>query len=118
MTTYLSPDDLPEFSTPPFMWGDPGNVEDRLGDGIEGTEFEKDTLFYPALSPEHFWQKTAGRSGMFAEFLEKVDDEDLSELQERMVETVEEHFDESRNAVELEYLLTEASEVAETGRSR
>lgn len=109
VTTYLSPDDLPEFSAPPFMWGDSGTVENRLGDGVEGTGFETDTLSYPALSPEHFWRKTVARSGMFAEFLEKIDDEDLRELEERIIETIEDHFDESVNAVELEYLLTEAT---------
>jgi SAM-dependent methyltransferase len=110
VSTYLSPDDLPDFTEPPFLWGDRATVEERLGDGVSGAEaeFETATVAYPALSPEEFWRKALARSGVFAEFLEDVDDEDIPELSERIVETVEDHFDGTTNTVELEYLLTEA----------
>jgi len=109
VSTYLSPDDLPDFTEPPFFWGDRTTVEDRLGDSVSEVEFETATLAYPVLSPEDFWQKTVERSGMFAEFLGGVDDEDLPELRERVLETVRERFDATRIAVELEYLLTTAT---------
>lgn len=107
--TVLSSEDLPDFSEPPFLWGDSGTVKERLVPSVEGIEFETETVQYPALSPEHFWQHTATNSGTFIEVLEAVDDSDLPGLRERLIETIEPYFDAHRNAVELEYLLTTAT---------
>ncbi len=107
--TALSPDDLPDFSEPPFLWGDSGTVQQRLGDSVERLEFETGTVRYRALSPEQFWQQTATNSGMFVEALEAVDDADLPNLREQMLESIETHFDDSENAIEMEYLLTTAT---------
>ncbi|MXV61275.1 methyltransferase domain-containing protein [Natronorubrum sp. JWXQ-INN-674] len=109
VTSVLAPEDLPDFSEPPFLWGDPGTVRERLGSAVRELEFETDTVRYPALSPEHFWHQMATNSGTFIEVLDSVDDEEVPGLRERVIETIEPHFDEERNAVELEYLLTTAS---------
>lgn len=102
----LTPDALPDFSQPPFLWGDPNTVRDRLGDAVTDLEFQTETISYPALSPEQFWRQTATNSGMFVEILEEVEDGDVPRLRDQLVETIEPHFDDSENAVELEYLLT------------
>ncbi|THE63237.1 class I SAM-dependent methyltransferase [Salinadaptatus halalkaliphilus] len=107
--TVLSPEALPDFSEPPFLWGDPGTVDERLGDAVDDIAFETETVQYPALSPEHFWQQTATNSGMFIEVLEKVDDNNVSTLREQLIETIEPYFDGRENAVELEYGLTTAT---------
>lgn len=109
VTTYLPPEAIPEFSEPPFMWGDSDVVRDRLGDRVDSLAFETDTVLYPALSPEQFWREMAAHSGVFAEFLDAVPDDDRAELREEMVETIRPYFDGRRNAVELEYLLTAAT---------
>lgn len=109
LTTYLSPEDIPEFSSPPFMWGDSDVVRERIGEHVEQLAFETTTALYPALSPEHFWQEQAETSGTFIELLGTVEDEDRPALREEMVETIRPYFDECRNAVELEYLLTTAN---------
>jgi len=113
LVTYLSPDDLPDYTEPPFMWGDRATVEDRLegveGFGVSGVEFETAEVGYPVLSPRRFWHETAARSGLFDELLGNVDADDLPELEERMVEKIDDYFDETGNAVELEYLLTTAT---------
>lgn len=109
IVTALSPDDLPDVSEPPFLWGDPGTVRERLGAGVRALEFETDTVRYPALSPEHFWYQTATNSGMFIEVLDAVDDDELPGLREQLIETIEPYFDGERNAVDLEYLRTTAS---------
>lgn len=114
VTTFLSPEDLPAFSEPPFLWGDSGTVEKRLGTVVEGLEFETETVGYPALSPEHFLQDTATNSGLFIEVLEAVADRDRPALRERLIEKIEPRFDARRNTVELEYLRTTAT-VAESG---
>lgn len=110
--TVLPPEGLPDFSEPPFLWGDTGTVRERLGDSVEDLEFETGTVQYPALSPEHFWEHTTTTSGMFVEALEEVDDDELPGLRELAIETIESYFDESENAVELEYLLTTATVAA------
>ncbi|MDG5819493.1 class I SAM-dependent methyltransferase [Natronococcus sp. A-GB7] len=109
IVTALSPEDLPNFSEPPFLWGDPGTVRERLGSAVRELEFETDTVRYPALSPEHFWHRTATNSGMFTEVLDAVGDDEFPGLREQLIETIEPYFDEERNAVELEYRLTTAS---------
>lgn len=107
--TVLSPEDFPDFTEPPFLWGDPDTVEQRLGDGVDDVEFETDTVQYPALSPEQFWQQTSAHSGMFIEVLGAVDEVDLPALREQLIGTIEPYFDERENAVELEYRLATAT---------
>lgn len=46
---------------------------------------------------------------MFLEGLDAVGDDDLAGLRAQLIEAIEPHFDEERNAVELEYLVTTAS---------
>jgi len=109
VTTYLSPADLPDYAEPPFLWGDSDVVEDRLGGRVDSLAFETETALYPALSPEHFWREMATTSGVFAEFVAAVPDDDREALREELIETIRPYFDERGNAVELEYLLTAAT---------
>lgn len=108
LSTYVPPEELPEFSEPPFAWGDSEVVTDRLGDAVTELEFETETMTYPALSPEHFWQELSTKSGTFIEFLELVDEEDRPPLCDEMIETIRAYFDNRENAIELQYLLTTA----------
>lgn len=109
VVTVLSPEDLPNFSEPPFLWGDTGTVRRRLGESVAELEFETDVVTYPALSPEQFWHRTVTNSGMFVTILEAVNDSDRLQLREQLLETIEPYFDGRENAVELEYLLTTAT---------
>jgi SAM-dependent methyltransferase len=105
LSSFLEPEELPDFSEPPFVWGDEGVVRDRMDGRLEDPAFETRTLEHPALSPAHFWHEMATTSGMFAELLEA----DRPALCDRMVETVRQRFDDARNAVRLEYLRSEAT---------
>lgn len=102
--TYLPRDKRPEYADPPFMWGDPGAVEQRLGGRVTDLTFERATLMHPALSPAHFWEELATHSGLFLRFLEAVDDREA--LREEVVDTITPYFDDTENAVTLEYLRT------------
>lgn len=104
--TYLPPAARPEFTDPPFAWGDPDVVRTRLGDDVEDVAFETETATYPALSPEHFWREMAANSGAFVETVAAIDEEDRRALRQQMIETIAPHFDDEENAVELTYLLT------------
>lgn len=99
----------PEYDEPPFTWGDPRAVRERLGDGVETVDFETETVAYPAQSPEHFWQEQTRLSSVFRDALAGVDESDRDAVERRCVETVEPHFDGWENAVVLEYLVTEAT---------
>lgn len=109
VSTYLAPRDLPDLSEPPFMWGDPDVVEERLSDHVKSLEFDTGTVRYPALSPAHFWRDLTEHSGLFITFVEKVDDR--SDLRQETIRTIERHFDAGANVVELEYLLATATGV-------
>lgn len=107
LATYLPPDAVPD-RTPPFMWGDSAIVEQRLDDDVASLAFDVETSWYPTLSPAHFWEDVATKSGVFVELLECVPDSKRAALRDEMIETVAPYFDERRNAVELEYLLVTA----------
>lgn len=109
LMTYVAPEDLPDFSEPPFMWGDSGTVKRRLDDGVDSLETETETVWYSALSPEHFFEQTAAHSGLFAEVYGAVDEAERDEVRTKLVDAIGDRFDRQRNAVELEYLLTTAT---------
>ncbi|WP_222914353.1 class I SAM-dependent methyltransferase [Natrinema sp. SYSU A 869] len=106
LTEYLPP--KPDAPVPPFLWGDPDVVRKRLGDNVDELVFETGTVLTPVLSPEHYWEAAVTQSGMFIVALENIDEDDLPALREEMIETIEQYFDDSQNAVPMEYCLTTA----------
>lgn len=106
LTEYLPPN--PDAPDPPFLWGDPDVVGKRLGDDVDELVFETGTVLTPVLSPAHYWEAAVTQSGMFIVALENIDEDDRPALREEMIETVEQYFDDSQNAVPMEYRLTKA----------
>ncbi|WP_435348804.1 class I SAM-dependent methyltransferase [Haloarchaeobius sp. HRN-SO-5] len=104
---YLSPD--PEAPAPPFLWGDADVVRDRLDDGTAALSFETGVVEQVALSPAHYWEGARTQSGLFIAALENVDEEAHPALSDDMVETIARYFDDSQNAVSMEYRLTTAT---------
>jgi len=100
--TYLPRHARPEYSDPPFMWGDQDVVEQRVGTRVTDLAFERTSLQHPALSPTHFWREQTTHSGMFLQFLDAVENREA--LREEAIETIAPYFDDTENAVELEYL--------------
>jgi SAM-dependent methyltransferase len=57
---YLPP---PPGAAPPWQWGDPNIVRERLGDATTNLAFDRDVMITPALSPRHaraFFEETSG----------------------------------------------------------
>lgn len=106
LTNYLPSN--PDPPDPPFLWGDPNVVRDRLGSGISDLEFETRTVLTPVLSPAHYWEKAITESGMFIVALDAIDEAEYPALREEMIETIERFFDDSQNGVPMEYRLTRA----------
>lgn len=106
MQSYLPPD--PGSPEPPFMWGDPDVVRGRLGDGVADVSFTTGTVRHVAMSPAHIWEEVRNQSGMFIVALEAVDETDRAALDDEMVAAIEPFFEESENAMVMEYRLTTA----------
>ncbi|WP_276256328.1 class I SAM-dependent methyltransferase [Halomontanus rarus] len=106
VTEYLPPN--PDAPDPPFLWGDPDVVGNRLGDDVDELVFETGTVLMPVLSPAHYWEAAVTQSGMFIVALENINEDDRMGLREEMIKTIEQYFDESLNGVPMEYRLTKA----------
>lgn len=105
MQPYL-PDD-PD-GPPPVLWGDQEVVRERLGDSVTDLTFETATLTQPSLSPKHSWEYVQTKSGLFIVSLETVDEADIPALEEDSIATIDRYFDDDRNVIEMEYLLSAA----------
>lgn len=107
MTEYLPPN--PDAPEPPFRWGDPTVVDERLGDDASEVAFETGTVWTPVLSPAHYWEAATTQSGMFIVALDSVAEGERQALEAAMLDVIDEFFDDGRNAVEMEYRLTNAT---------
>lgn len=94
---------------PPFLWGDPDVVRERLGDYIEVVDIQTGTLRYPAASPAHFWQSMKIDSGAIALAVADLDEAALQAVDEDVAAALAEYFSEADNAVALEYRLVTAT---------
>lgn len=104
---YLPPD--PDPTEPPFRWGDPAVVRERLGDRVSEIEFETGTVTQKSLSPAHVWETVRSDSGLFVVALDRVDSADIDALSADMVDAITPFYDESENALSMEYRLTIAT---------
>lgn len=44
----------PAGGAPPQAWGDPKLIGELLGDAVTDLEFDRDQIYTPALSPQHY----------------------------------------------------------------
>ena len=94
---------------PPFAWGDPAVVRDRLGDGVTELDFETGSVDHFVVSPAHYWDDVRSLSGLFIVALEQIDEAEHAAVDADMVEAVTPYFDGTRNAVPMEYRLATAT---------
>lgn len=101
---YLSPEDLPDIGEPPFLWGDPDTVRNRLEPAVTELQFETRSVDYPAMSPGHFREETISLSGVFSALAARVESHRREELDSEVEHVIHRAFDPVTNTVELEYL--------------
>lgn len=106
---HVPPSALPDYSEPPFMWGDETTVRDRLGELVVGLSATTADIGYPAVGPEAFWEETKQTSGMFRKLLTSLDEETKAELESEMIAVISSAFDSTENIVPLSYLQTTAT---------
>lgn len=105
---YLAEEALPDIPNPPFLWGEPSVVSDRLKPAARDLHFDTATAEYPVMSPRHFLEETFCLSGLFTELMSRVEETERPALRTDLLEVVHQAFAPDRGAVELEYLLTTA----------
>jgi SAM-dependent methyltransferase len=95
--------------TPPITWGDPQIVTQRLGSSVADIVFDRDAIFVPALTPQHFRMVIERSAGPIIKMVEM-----LSASQPERLEAYRAEFDAivaqymSDNLIRQDYLLTRA----------
>lgn len=106
VSTY-SPAPTGSSNSSPLEWGNPERVLELLN-GIKETFFERDTIYFPILSPNHYWQEITTKSGSMIQLLQSLKkqnkDEKIESLRKDYVKALEPYVD--GNVLRLGYLLT------------
>ena len=95
---------------PPPQWGDENVVRERLGNAVRDIVFERDTMYAPALSPQHYramMERTAGPVVKLVENLSANDPSKLSAFRREFDMLATEYLRE--NFMQQDYLMTRAT---------
>jgi SAM-dependent methyltransferase len=98
--------------TPPWLWGDPNIVRERLGAAVKDLVFDRARMSIPALSPQHQCrnaERTAGPLVKLVETLAATDSARLASFRREFEALVAEYFED--NTVRQDYLLTRATKI-------
>jgi SAM-dependent methyltransferase len=98
--------------TPPWLWGDPNTVRERLGTAVKDLVFDRARMLVPSLSPQHSRrnsERTAGAVVKLVESLSATDPARLDAFRRESEAIVAEYFED--NTVRQDYLLTRATKV-------
>jgi SAM-dependent methyltransferase len=96
----------------PMQWGIPSKIQELLCD-VKDIFFERDTIEYPILSPNHYWQEMATKSGSMIQLIRALEKENklekIESIRQDYLKTLEPYMRD--NMVRLGYLLTIATKV-------
>jgi SAM-dependent methyltransferase len=108
VSSYLPPP--PPGVAPPPQWGDQNVVRERLGSVVKDISFERDTMYAPALSPQHHRGMTERTAGLMVRLVETLATSDPSKLAafRREYDTLAAEFF-HENCVRQEFLMTRAT---------
>jgi len=99
----------PEFVSPPPQWGDPNIVRERLGSAVRDITFTRRTMYFPALSPQHYRVQMAENFGPAKRLFEQLDANDPAKaaaLRGEIEVLAQAYFEDNR--LRQDYLLTRA----------
>jgi 2-polyprenyl-3-methyl-5-hydroxy-6-metoxy-1,4-benzoquinol methylase len=108
VASYMPP--LPPGISPPPQWGEQPIVQERLGKTVEDVVFERQSMYTPALSPQHaraLMERTAGPVIQLVQKLSANDPTKLAAFRREYETLVAEYFHD--NSVRQEYLMTRAT---------
>lgn len=91
----------------PLEWGNPERVNELLS-GVQETFFERDIIYFPILSPNHYWHEITTKSGSMIQLLQSLkkqnNDEKIDSFRKDYLKALEPYVD--GNVLRLGYLLT------------
>ena len=108
VASYMPPP--PPGVSPPPQWGDQNIIRERLGDAVKDIAFERNTMYAPALSPQHFRLLTERTAGPMIKLIENLSANDPARLAafRREYDTLSsEYFHD--NVMQQDYLMTRAT---------
>ena len=97
---------------PPYLWGDPNVIRERLGTAVTSIMFDRGRMLVPALGVKHLcatMERSAGPVLRAVEFLSASDPERLAEFRRETEALVAEYFED--NVVHQDYLMTRATKL-------
>ena len=106
--SYLPPPPDPK-PAPPWQWGDPNIVLQRLGSAVHEVTFDRGQQVTPALSPQHYRKLIEGSGGPIVRLVQalKDDPDRLARFRREYDEIVSHYFD--GNVVRQDFLQTRAT---------
>ena len=107
---YLPPPAVPV--APPYLWGDPNVIRERLGSAVRDITFDRGRMLVPALGVKHLCatiERSAGPVLRAVEFLSATDPARLAEFRREAEALVAEYFED--NVVHQDYLMTRAVKI-------
>ncbi len=102
----------PQGVAPPWSWGDPNVVRERLGAAVKDLVFDRARMLVPSLSPQHSRRNSERTSGVLVKLVESLAASDparLAALRRDFEAIVAEYFED--NTVRQDYLLTRATKI-------
>jgi SAM-dependent methyltransferase len=102
----------PAGMSPPWNWGDPNVVRERLGERVKDLVFDRGTMLVPALSPRHVREdkeRSAGPMLQIVRALETTDPAKLASFRREYDALAAQYF--ADNAIRQDYLMTRATKV-------
>ena len=107
---YLPPPADPK-PAPPWQWGDPNVVSQRLGSAVRDVTFDRYFQVTPALSPQHYRRMIEQSGGPVVRLLQSLKDDParLAQFRHEYDELVGQYFE--GNLVRQDFLMTRATKV-------
>ena len=99
----------PPGTSPPYLWGDPNVVRDRLGKAVKDVFFDRDVMRFQTLSVQHqrlFLEANVGPVAKLVQTLSAADPGKLEAFRAEFEELLSGYFED--NTLKQDYLLTRA----------
>jgi len=91
----------------PMQWGIPQTVQERLGSNVKDLHFERGAVYFPVLSPNHFWQLFSTKYGPLIRAIQALGGKGTSKvkaLEHDFIQAVAPYMHE--NLIRQDYLFT------------
>ncbi|MBI2815852.1 MAG: class I SAM-dependent methyltransferase [Acidobacteria bacterium] len=95
--------------SPPWQWGDPNAIRERLGAAVKDLVFDRDRLLSPAMSPQHHREQAERTIPPVMKIIQSADPSTLAVFRRDYEELAARYLNE--NAVRQDFLMTRATKL-------